>query len=115
MTLKQWSVLRLDSCRNLWRSPLVERFHGLGDEADFKRPALAGAPKNMTLKVAVRDHFFAHCRASLTRHTDGTPLKDRAVNEFFTHILGLDSNYLISGQQSLDFIKRGLDILKSDI
>lgn len=36
-------------------------------------------------------------------------------NEFFTHILGLDSNYLISGQQSLDFIKRGLDILKSDI
>ena len=36
-------------------------------------------------------------------------------NEFFTYILGLDSNYLISGQQSLDFIKRGLDILKSDI
>lgn len=36
-------------------------------------------------------------------------------NEFFTHILNLGSDYLISGQQSLDFIKRGLDILKNSI
>lgn len=66
--------------------------------------------------------FFLSCKSGFmvaVGDTETPIIRFRAVqtvehfNEFFSHILNLDSNYITSGKQSLDFIKRGLDILKS--